>query len=210
MGKVRARTRCWPQGWTVGSLLVALALPAAAQDVSGLITYRPDNRAGDAAMVIAEMIAERSESTAVRDRARSISGDGTLQLTAEEILVEIGAHSMIAGLDSNHVGSNAPVALPVALPQPAAIPVTTQPPEVKRVTVAPSVAPSATPAQQSTRRNWSTGSGFSSAVDDRGGGASAGGGGGGSRGGSSGSSDGAGSGGGTDGGGAGAQGMSVN
>jgi hypothetical protein len=60
----------------VGSLLVALALPSAAQDVSGLITYRPDNRASGATMAIAEMIAERSESTSVRGRARSIAGLG--------------------------------------------------------------------------------------------------------------------------------------
>ena len=63
----------------VSALATLLVAPVQAQTVDELVTYRPDNRTGSAAAaaVIAEMIAERSQSAAVRSRARSLAPEGT-------------------------------------------------------------------------------------------------------------------------------------
>lgn len=171
----------------------ALALPVMAQEIDRLVTYRPDNRAGSAAAaaVIAEMIAERSESVAVRNRARSIAPEGSLALGADELLMDIGAHAFIGSITGG--GAVVPVAVaPVTQPvAPAPAPVVetvvvpTPTPVAPPVTATPAAAPAATPAPAATataaqpRRNWGISESFSGEMRDVGGSPGGGGGGGG-------------------------------
>ena len=184
---------------TVTALATLLATPLSAQTVEELVTFRPDNRAGSvaAAAVIAEMIAERSESATVRGRARSMAPEGALTLGADELLMDIGAHAFIGAI--SRVGSGnggvvpaalpsptrpvepspAPAVEPVARPaapaaaQPAARPAPSAP-----TTTATSTASSPAPATPQ-RRNWGLSDEFSGEMRDRGGSPSSGGGGGG-------------------------------
>ena len=137
--------------WLVASAaFTALALPAMAQEIDRLVVFRPDNRAGsaDAATVIAEMIAERSESAAVRSRARSIAPQGALTVGADELLMDIGAHAFIGSITGS--GSVLPVAVP-----PVARPVAPTPPAATPA--------AATPQPQ---RNWGISERFSGEMRD--------------------------------------------
>jgi hypothetical protein len=136
----------------VSAMTVVIALPAAAQDVSELVTYRPENRAGTAAAaaVIAEMIAERSQSAVVRDRARSMSPQGAFNVGTEELLIDIGAYAFV-----DPAGG---AVMPVALPEPAA-----------GVAAAASVPADASRPAATNRQDWAVGSGQGSRVRDRGG-----------------------------------------
>jgi hypothetical protein len=180
-------------------LLLSIPRPTAAQEIDRLVTYRPDNRAGSpaAASVIAEMIAERSESAAVRSRARSIAPEGALTVGADELLMDIGAHAHVARITGG--GSVVPVAVAPAAPVPQ--PARPTPPTAAETAVAPPAAPAAPPvlaaptptappavaatptptasAAPQRRQNWGISDSFSGEMQDRGGGAGSGGGGGG-------------------------------
>ncbi len=191
------------------TLVVAMAAPAVAQDVSSLVTFRADNRSGSeaAAGVIAELIAERSQSAAVQSRARSLSPRGALELGPTELLLDIGANGYV-----DSVGLVAPVAQPaVARPavdaqparvEPVAAPAVAAPARVAPAPVVAAPTPVSTPVRPATTsgRNWNAGGG-TSAINDRGG--NNGGGGGGSGGGGGGGGSGGGGGGGSGGGGGG-------
>jgi hypothetical protein len=178
-------------------LLLSIPQPTDAQEIDRLVTYRADNRAGSAAAaaVIAEMIAERSESAAVRSRARSLAPQGALTVSADELLMDIGAHAHVARITGG--GSVVPVAVaPLApVPQPvrpapppaletavappaapAAAPVTTTPTPTAPPVVAATPTPAASAAPQ-RRQNWGISDSFSGVMQDRGGGGGSGGGG---------------------------------
>jgi hypothetical protein len=77
-------------------LLAALSLldgSVAAQEPSRLIVADPSNRSSDAEVsrLIAQLIAERSASAAVKARAARAPQWGRLEVGADEILAEIGA-----------------------------------------------------------------------------------------------------------------------
>jgi hypothetical protein len=78
-------------------LLLALAgllgRGAAAQEPSRLVAADPANRSGEPAVsrLIAQLIAARSASAAVRARAEQAPQWGRLEVGADEILAEIGA-----------------------------------------------------------------------------------------------------------------------
>ena len=173
------------------ALVAAMASPAVAQDVGSLVTFRADNRSGSeaAAGVIAELIAERSQSAAVQSRARSLAPSGALELGPTELLLDIGAHGYV-----NSVGIAAPVAQPAvarladdkrpARVEPVAAPAVTAPVQVAPApaVVAPTQVSTPQRSASTSGRNWNAGGG-TSAIDDRGGGGDSGGGGGGSGGG---------------------------
>jgi len=181
---------------------IGVAAPVLAQDVAGLVAYRADNRAGtaSAADVIAQMIAERSESTLVRERAASLRPDAGFEVGAAELLADIGANRFVDRVGSG--GGVVPAAVSVApavqrapapapAPVPAPAPAVTQPaptpapapavnqpaparaPAPTPVTTQP--APSPAPSPTAPQRNWGVGP---QPITDPGGGGQGGGGGG--------------------------------
>lgn len=174
----------------VTALATLLATPLQAQTVEELVTFRSDNRAGSAAAaaVIAEMIAERSESTAVRNRARSMAPEGALNLGADELLMDIGAHAFIGAISG--VGSGSSAVVPAALSpptrpvEPIPAPVIERreqppaPPAAQPAAIpAPTAVPTSTAAAPATppRRNWGVSDDFSGDMRDLGGSQSGGG-----------------------------------
>jgi hypothetical protein len=172
--------------------ILALGEPAMAQDVSGLVAYRSSNSSGstEAARVIADMIAERSQSQAVRERAQALRPTGAFSVGPDELLADIGAYRFIDQLPAVQPVAAAPSVAPIRTsrpaPAPAPAPVATPAP-VPAPAPAPAVAPTPPPAatavvpvveerQRSQGRNWGVGP---TATTDQGGSNSGGGGGGG-------------------------------
>lgn len=173
--------------------VIVTAMPAAAQSVGELVAFRADNQSGSAqaAAVIAELIAERSNSAAVRQRARSGSSTGSLTVGSGEVLADIGAYRFIDELPLVQPVSATPSVAPARpaplapAPAPAPAPVATPAP-----TPAPAPAPAPAPSVQPVAatepvaterlstpgRNWGVGP---TATTDQGGSNSGGGGGGG-------------------------------
>jgi hypothetical protein len=174
-----------------GAAVIAFGAPTSAQDVGSLVTYRSENRAGSpaAAAVIAEMIAERSESAAVRSRARSMAPQGALQLGAEELLADIGAYTFVGAVTGSRAAPIAPAVTPAALPAapvvraPAAPPIAAPAPATA---AAPASAPGAgarppaaapataqpvavAPSPQQRTQNWGVSDTFSGEMRDLGG-----------------------------------------
>ncbi len=180
----------------VTAFATLLATPLEAQTVEELVSFRPDNRAGSAAAatVIAEMIAERSQSAAVRSRARSIAPEGSLTVAADELLMDIGAHAFIAAIRGGDSGAAAVVPAGLTSPtRPVAPPPAPVVEPIARPAAAPAVQPAATPEPTATptstaataapasppRRNWGISEEFSGSMRDLGGSTGGGGGGGG-------------------------------
>lgn len=179
--------------------ILALGGPAVAQDVSGLVAYRSSNSSGStqAARVIADMIAERSQSQAVRERAQALRPTGAFSVGPDELLADIGAYRFIDQLPAVQpvaaTPSVAPAAAPARTPRPAPAP-TPAPAPVVAPQAAPAPAPAPAPVvaaspppaastvpvaeeRQSTQgRNWGVGA---TPTTDQGGSNSGGGGGGG-------------------------------
>ncbi len=177
--------------------VLALGGPAMAQNVSELVTYRSGNDSGSdaAARVIAEMIAERSQSQAVRERARALRPAGAFSVGPDELLADIGAHRYIDQLPAVQPVSATPSVAPARTSRPAPAPTPAPAPAPAAVaTPAPAPAPAPVPEpapsvqpvavtepvtierQSTSGRNWGVGP---AATTDQGGGNSGGGGGGG-------------------------------
>lgn len=167
--------------------VIVTAMPAAAQSVGELVAFRADNQSGSAqaAAVIAELIAERSNSAAVRQRARSGSSTGSLTVGSGEVLADIGAYRFIDELPLVQPVSAppsvaparpaplAPAPAPVATPAPTPAPAPAPAPSVQPVAA---TEPVATERLSTPGRNWGVGP---TATTDQGGSNSGGGGGGG-------------------------------
>ena len=115
-------SRCTATRLATTAVVVTMAWPAMAQDVGSLVTFRADNRSGSAAAaeVIAEMIAERSQSAAVQNRARALAPQGTLELGPTELLLDIGAHGHIAAVTNAGAVAQPAVLRPATEPRPVA------------------------------------------------------------------------------------------
>jgi len=143
-------------------LAVAITGEAAAADIEALIDYRSDNRSGTRASTgaIGELIAERTQSDAVRRRVQALRPQGSLDVGVNELLQDIGAHRMIGRL----AGVGGPVATPVPMQRPGT------PSSAAAATVVEQPSARETRSRESTGRNWNTDSSgfFGSATADRG------------------------------------------
>ena len=194
MAKPRVNQIALARCLAVSAFAMAPIFPVMAQEIDRLVAFRPENRAGSAAAatVIAEMIAERSESMAVRSRARAMAPQGSLALGADELLMDIGAHAFIGSITGGGAvvpvavapvtrpaaPAKAPVVQTVVVPTPAPAPAPAS--VATPVSATPAATPAATPTGPRPQQNWGVTPTFSGEMRDLGGdGGSSGGGGGG-------------------------------